>query len=249
MGQVHLQAADTYASLDSWLHRWEPRLKLAAGLAFVVGVALLESLLPAVAALGVAVLVALSSRLPQRFILERLLWLAPFLALMTVTLALGNGWPPSAAGLVFAGLVSLKALTALTVMITLLGTQTLQASLNALAHLRLPSLPVLALFLAYRYIFLFRDELHATQRSLTARAFRPGLNRHSLRVFGELMGTLLLNVLDRSERVHRAMTARGFNGQPHVEEPRVVNTPDVCKSLASVATIAVLILLDRGILF
>lgn len=248
-GHVHLGAPDTYANLDSWLHRWEPRLKLAAGLGFVIGVTLLQTLPVVLGALGIALIAALSSAIPLRFFMERLLWVAPFLVLMTVTLALGGGRAPSDAGLALAGLVSAKALTALIVMIILLGTQSIQASLDALAWLRCPPLPVLALFLAYRYVFLFGEELRATLRSLSARGFRPGLNRHSLRVFGELTGTLLLNVLDRSERVYRAMTARGFDGRLHVGAPAPFAAPDIAKSLAALGAAAVLILIDRGMLF
>lgn len=247
-GHVHLQTTDTYAGLDSWLHRWEPRLKLGAGLLFVVGVVSLTSLPAAAAALGLALPAALSARLPARFLVGRLLWLAPFLALMTLTLALGSGWPPSIDGLKFAALVSLKAVTALTVMTTLLGTQTMQASLSTFANLRLPHLPVLALFLAYRYLFLFRDEMKRARMCLAARAFRPGPNRHSLRAAGELTGTRLLGALDRSERVYRAMSARGFNGRLPVEQSREVTSGDLYKGLVALVTVAALMVLDRGIL-
>lgn len=245
---IHVQATDAYADLDSWLHRWEPRLKLAAGLVFVLGVALMESLLPVTAALGVAVLAALSSRIPMRFVAARLLWVLPFLTLMVVTLALGSGWPPSAAGLSFALLVALKALTALTVLVTLLGTQPLQTSLGALAHLRLPPLVVLALFLAYRYLFLFRDELQAARRSLVARAFRPGLNGYAFRAYGELTGTLLLRAMDRSDNVYRAMAARGFDGRLHTGQARSLEAADLAKGALSLAVVALLVTVDRGIL-
>jgi len=249
VGHIHIQDIDAHAGLDSWLHRWEPRLKIGAGTVFVVGVVLLESLPLVAAAFGLAALAVLSAGFPARFLAGRMLWVLPFLGLMFITMALGNGLPPSAAGLNFAALVSLKALTALTVMVALLGTQPLQALLSALAHLRLPPLPVTALFLTYRYLFLFRDELHSAQRSLAARAFRPGLDRHSLRAFGELTGTVLLGALDRSERVHRAMSARGFDGRLHSGPARAVRAADLAKGLVSVAAVILLVVLDRGLPF
>jgi len=247
VGHIHGQDIDAHAGLDSWLHRWEPRLKIAAGTIFVVGVVLLKSLPLAAAAFGLAALAVFSAGLPARFLAGRFLWVLPFLSLMFITLALGNGLPLSAAGLSFAALVCLKALTAVTVMVALLGTQPLQALFSALAHLRLPPLPLTALFLTYRYLFLFRDELHAAQRSLAARAFRPGLDRRSFRAFGELTGTVLLGALDRSERVHRAMSARGFEGRLPAGPARAVRGADLAKGLVSVAAVVLLVVLDRGL--
>jgi len=41
----------------------------------------------------------------------------------------------------------------------------------------------------------------------------------SFRVYGSLLGTLLIRSMDRAERVYRAMVARGFDGEIRVLRP------------------------------
>jgi cobalt/nickel transport system permease protein len=48
---------------------------------------------------------------------------------------------------------------------------------------------------------------------MRVRCFRPGVNRHSYRAFGYLVGMLLVRSFDRSERVLAAMKCRGFCGR------------------------------------
>lgn len=87
--------------------------------------------------------------------------------------------------MIFAGLISFKALTSLTVIVIMLGTQPLHEYLNGLAHLRLPSLFITALFLAYRYVFLLGDELKNTQKALVSRGFSPGTDKKTLLPVGK----------------------------------------------------------------
>jgi cobalt/nickel transport system permease protein len=47
----------------------------------------------------------------------------------------------------------------------------------------------------------------------TARALRGGAGSPSLAVYGTLAGHLLLRAFERAERIHRAMLARGFDGE------------------------------------
>ncbi len=231
-------------SAHSWLHTWEPRLKLLAGVLFIVGVVLLQSPDKVALAFGVAILAALTARLPLKFVVGRLLWVLPFLVLMFATITLNSGL--NAANLDFASLVTLKALTAITVMTVVLGTQPLADWLKAIAGLRLPPLPVLAFFLACRYLFLFTKDLQTILRATTARGFSPGLNRHTVRVLGEMTGTLLLNALFRADRVYRAMAARGFNGQLPTGRSRRWQVPDLAKTVGGISIAAVLLLWDRG---
>jgi len=48
-----------------------------------------------------------------------------------------------------------------------------------------------------------------------------------LRVYGSLVGHLLLRSMDRADRVHRAMVARGFDGEIRVLRPSVFRWQDL----------------------
>jgi cobalt/nickel transport system permease protein len=46
------------------------------------------------------------------------------------------------------------------------------------------------------------------------------------RLFGSLVGHLLLRSMDRAGRIHRAMAARGFDGRIRVQQPPVFRWAD-----------------------
>jgi len=51
------------------------------------------------------------------------------------------------------------------------------------------------------------------ERAIRARGFAPGCNRHTLRTYGYLAGTLFVRAHHRAERVQAAMKCRGFQGR------------------------------------
>jgi cobalt/nickel transport system permease protein len=80
-----------------------------------------------------------------------------------------------------------------------------------LAQLGFPRVFGVQLLLLYRYLFVIAVEGVRLRRGLELRCAAPG--RLGLRVYGSLTGHLLLRSLDRADRIHRAMTARGFAGE------------------------------------
>jgi cobalt/nickel transport system permease protein len=79
----------------------------------------------------------------------------------------------------------------------------------------------------YRYLFVLADEALRLMRARAARSGAGPAGRKpggSLawrgRVAGGLVGNLTLRAFERSERIHAAMVARGFQG-----EMRVLETP------------------------
>ena len=226
----------------SWAHHWEPRTKTVAAILFVISVVSLHSL-PLLLTVYILVLLAsLSAGLPLRTLVCRMMWAVPFLFLMAAPIALGGGFPLDPQRVTFAGLILFKALTSIAVMSVLLGTQSVQSYFNGLAHMRLPAVMVSVLFLADRYVFLFREQVANTQRALAARIFQPRLTKRSLAVYGEMAGGLLLKAVDRSESVYRAMAARGFAGKLHTGRPQPITKQDIVKC-SLVLTLALLFII------
>ena len=69
----------------------------------------------------------------------------------------------------------------------------------------------LLLFFVYRYLFVLIEEAAAMQQARDARSF--GRKSYPLKVWGTLVGQLLIRTFDRAERISRAMLARGFTGR------------------------------------
>lgn len=161
---------------------------------------------------------AVQARVPWQLLLRTVLMAAPFALLVGAF----NPWldraPMVAWGSITlsAGWVSWTAI-AVRLVLTVCATVVLVAGTGllplcaALVRLGLP--PVLALqgLLMLRYLTVLVDE---AQRMDTARRLRAPAGRAlPLAVWATLLGHLLLRALDRAQRVHLAMLARGFNAQ------------------------------------
>ncbi len=85
--------------------------------------------------------------------------------------------------------------------------------LRGLASLPIPVPFIVILQLMYRYVFILVDELSRMARARQSRSFRQSYwNRWPLGA--GLIASLLLRSIERGERVHAAMLARGWDGTP-----------------------------------
>ena len=140
-------------------------------------------------------------------------WSVPGDALLSV-----GGLAYSREGLLQALAIVLKG-NAIVLLITgLLGTLEPVRFAHALERLKAPSKLVLLYLFTVRYIAVLEEEYRQLRRAMAIRAFRPRLDRHTLRSFGYLVGMLLVRALDRSERIRKAMKCRGFAGRFHAHE-------------------------------
>lgn len=81
---------------------------------------------------------------------------------------------------------------------------------RSMQQLGVPSVFTTQLLFVYRYIYVLVDESLAMSRARDARSF--GRKSYPLKVWGTLIGQLLIRTFDRSEAIGRAMLARGFTG-------------------------------------
>ena len=155
--------------------------------------------------------------LPPRPLFLRLLFAAPFVLCLGVfnpffdraplvrlgDFEISGGW------ISFASITLRFALT-LSAALILVATTGMTAVCVALTRLKVPRLFAVQLLLLYRYLFVLMDK---GLRMVRAHALRSGGGRLTPRVFGSLVGQLLLRALDRAHRLHTAMLCRGFAGE------------------------------------
>ncbi len=96
-----------------------------------------------------------------------------------------------------------------------------------------------------RYIAVFEREYQRLRQAMRSRAFRPRLNRHTLRTFGYLVGMLLVRAMERSERIQQAMRCRGFAGRFHTHRHMRVRAADWAFGVALAAAMAAVGIADR----
>lgn len=217
---VDMGGMDELGRLDTPVHRLDARAKIVVTLAFL-GVALSfpSHALSALTPLALYPLALLArGRIPMAPIVRKMLVAAPFALVVGLfnplldrapMLHVGP-WVVTSGWISFASIMLRFALTvgAALALVACTGMYRLGAGLERLG---LPRIFVTQLLFLYRYLFVISAEGATMRRSVALRA--AGARALPLRMYGSLVGHLLLRSLDRADRVHKAMVARGFDGE------------------------------------
>ena len=211
MGAGHSHAL--YVHEHSVVHEMAPSAKLVAALAMVVPIAITPR--EAIWAFGLYAFsiatIAAVSRVPAKFLLVRLLAVAPFVlfALFIPFIATGEtveilGIEVSIDGLWGAWNILVKAVLGASVSIVLTATTEIPDIIRGLSVLRVPVLFTSIATFMVRYLRM--------RTAMTARGYDPRWMTQ-LRPIATSAGALFVRSYERGERVHAAMLARGFNGE------------------------------------
>jgi cobalt/nickel transport system permease protein len=231
---------DPYRFKASVLHSLDARVKLVLTLAFLISLNLTPpGAWPAYVLFFSGVLAAtVLAQVGIRYVWTRSLLALPFVlaALPLVFTAPGPAWALSAGdlgqvGVSQAGLerftsIAFKSWISVQAAVLLSATTRFTDLAAALRALGAPRLLVAVTALMWRYLFLLVGEAQRMLRARESRSpspegtnSRPALfGRRGMawraRVAGGMAGSLFVRSLERSERVHAAMLARGYNGEP-----------------------------------
>lgn len=82
---------------------------------------------------------------------------------------------------------------------------------NAMRKLGCPKILVVQLQFTYRYMIVIVEEALWMDRAMKARGY--GKSSYPFKVWGRMIGQLIVRSYERSIRIHNAMLARGFNGE------------------------------------
>ena len=220
---VEIGTMDELGRMDTPAHRLDARAKAIVTFAFIAIVMSFPRY--AISALTPFLLypTALISwgRIPPRHILKKMLIAAPFALIIGIFNPLMDHQPMAAIGpivitggwLSFASIMLRFALTvgAALALVACTGMYRLAAGLEQLG---VPRVFVVQLLFLYRYLFVVADEGVKMVRGVELRS--AWVSHMRLRVYGSLVGHLLIRSLDRAERIHRAMVAQGFSGEVRV---------------------------------
>lgn len=210
------------AGVPRGLRAVDARVRVAAAVVFAVTAVMLTTVTGLLAALAVAAGLALWARLPAAETARRMAAVDGFIVLTLLTLPFTTpgetlfalwGLPASREGLLHAVRIALTANAVILALLALVGTLDESTLGHALARLGVPDKLVHLFLMTVRYIEVLHQEYRRLRTAMTARGFRPGTNRHTLRSLGYLLGMLLVRSLERSERVLAAMKCRGFTGR------------------------------------
>jgi cobalt/nickel transport system permease protein len=225
------------ASGDTLLHRWDARCKIVTILGYSFMIAALSRPQPAVAAIGISLLVLVAARASAARVLIRLLAIAGFIGMFLVlmpftvperggdTLIVFNRiqWLGfNLRGLMLAATIAAKAVAITLLMEPLLATAPLPVTLHGLARLGAPEMAGQMVLLSHRYLHVFRHEARRMADGMRVRGFRKRTDLVTLQAVANFLGMLFVRSFERTERVFDAMRARGYKGRfPEPDAPRL----------------------------
>lgn len=222
---------DQAAGVDSPLRRLDPRTKLLLFFSAVVIVASEPAgeVAPFPYYYAAVALLVLVSRVPASRLAKRCLAAAPFLlmaAALPWTAAVLGGSTSGIDPARFGASVLLRGFAAILLLVLLTSTSAFHRLLWGLRKLRIPEALSQIVTLMYRQLFILTDEW---RRAAQARECRSAgrLKLSPLSVYGKQLGVIFLRSWDRADRVHAAMTVRGFDGRLPLSEPSRIGKADI----------------------
>lgn len=124
-------------------------------------------------------------------------------ALTVGQVAVSRGWI-SFVSIIIRGLMSVQAI------IILVCACGFEGVCRGMRKIGVPAFLVTQLLMVYRYMSVLLIELLNMKRARDSRSY--GNKRLGLKMWGQMTGQLFLRTVSRSERINRAMLARGFSG-------------------------------------
>jgi cobalt/nickel transport system permease protein len=218
------------------LHARDARAKILALLAFLIAV----GTTPAAATLrigayaAVAIFVVIMSRLPFTALLTRAAVVLPF-SLTFAAVSWGAGDHVRAIALLEKTYISAIAV------LVIAGTTSLPALLRGFGSLGVPRVLTSVIQFLYRYLFVISEQAQHMRLAAACRAGRSKADRRKrLEAAAGASGVLFGRSYYRAEGIHRAMLARGYNGQLPLAEARSFTIADAAFASFAIVLFAAL---------
>lgn len=210
---MRLEFLELYSRGDGPLHRLDPRWKLIATLVYI-GIVVATPIgwwrTLAVEGLALAFLVGLSG-IPPLVLFRRWLGFFTLVGFLAGMVALSHPERDRLGAVAIGGAILIKNTLAFGATLVLANVTPFPHLLGALSRLGAPAVLVASLHFMYRYLFVFTEELDRMVKARRARTFRRA-GWGDWGRFSGLIGVLFLRSMERGERVHAAMLARGWDG-------------------------------------
>jgi cobalt/nickel transport system permease protein len=225
---------DTLSAQETFIHGLDPRTKLVTTLIFIVAVVSFDryEISAYIPFFIYPIFLITVGNLPVTFLLKKLLLVAPFAVLVGIfnpildrdvllqlgPLAISGGWVSFIS-------ILIRFVLSVGAALILIASTGFNAVCLALDKMGTPRIFTIQLMFMYRYVHVLVDEALRMARARTLRSINgEGMG---VKVFGFLVGNLLLRTLDRAQRIHLAMFCRGFDGEIRLIRPLQIGKTDL----------------------
>lgn len=245
-----LHKMDMEAARDGWLQGIHPLPKLLVTVAFILtAVSFGKYDLAGVLKLGIYLIISyVLGDISVKRLIKRM---KPVLALVCLVgianpffdreILFSLGGSAVTGGMVSAVTLMLKGIYAVAASYLLMVTTSMEDLCYALRKLHIPKVFVTILMLVYRYLIVLLKEIERMTDAYALRA--PGQKGLHYKVWGTMVGRLLLRSMDRAQTVYDSMMLRGYCGEFHLRCKKKAGKGDW---LYAAVWIAVLLIIRYG---
>jgi cobalt/nickel transport system permease protein len=268
--------SETYAKRDGLLQSLDPRTKLISILAVIFATSLIGDLDVLIFIYTLTLIFAYLSKIEVWFFIKRVwLFIPIFAGIITLPMIFNIFLPgqcvfqvaylgPGAhlgpfslpsnicitkEGISMAVIFTMRVATCVSAVVLLFITTPQQVLFKSLRTIGVPRLYVLTLEMAYRYIFLLMDMVREMYVAKRARTIRSRSMFEEQKWVGGRMGYTLIRSIDMSEKVHKAMMSRGYNGDVKVMQQFQMQNRDYVAAAAAISLSILLVLISQNIIW
>jgi cobalt/nickel transport system permease protein len=223
---MEIGTMDELGRMDSPIHRLDARAQLVTTFGFIL-IVMSYSRYEVAALMPLflyPVILTVMGRLPVKYLFRKVAIAAPFALFVGIfnpwldrhVEAMVGTYPVTGGWLSFVSILFRFILTAGAAII-LVACTGIHRLCEGAAGIGVPRVFVVQLMFLCRYFFVIGDEGIRMARGVRMRAI--GTPALGVRMYGILVGQLLIRAMDRAQRIYRTMVARGFEGEIHVLQP------------------------------
>jgi len=233
---------DKYAK-TSRLYSFDPRVKLAGTIIFVIAVALLRDIAILFWALLFIILLIEVSGVPLLHIAENYAIAFPFILFAALTMLFTSG-PESALA------IAMRITTSVLALLLMIATTPFFDTLRALRWFKVPPLICNLIMFTYRFIFVLLDEMGRMRLARKSRGFTGGrslLDKDALKTISYTIGMVFVRSNVRAGKIYDALLSRGYSGEIKTLTLLKVRARDAFMGLTYVSLSAYLIASQLGV--
>ncbi|MBO7418570.1 MAG: cobalt ECF transporter T component CbiQ [Bacteroidaceae bacterium] len=239
---IELHAIDKESRQAGWLQSVHPLCKLLVTIAYlVVLVSFGKFNLAGTILMGCYLAICFAAGGISLNMLMRRLWIIILmLAFVGIPNILIDRQPMMQVGslVITGGMISmttlfLKGIFAIMAAYLLIVTTPMESICGAMRQLHIPAVLVTVFMLIYRYLIVFLKEVERMTEAYSLRA--PNQQGVHFKVWGTMVGQLLLRSYDRAQTVYESMEMRGFTGEFTLSQERTAKLKDYLYGIGWIA--------------
>jgi len=266
---------ETYTKRDGLLQSLDPRTKLISILAVIFATSLIADLDVLIFVYLLTLLFAYLSRIEVWFFIKRVWLFIPIFAGIIALPMIFNVFLPGQCifhvaylgpgahlgpfllpasicitqqGVNAAVVFTMRVAACVSAVVLLFITTPQQVLFKSLRSVGVPKIYVLTLEMTYRYIFLLMDMVREMYVAKKARTIRSRSMLEEQKWVGGRMGYTLIRSIDLSEKVHMAMTSRGYNGDVKTLQQFKMQHRDYIAIAAALSLCLALVLISQNVI-